>query len=141
MILTEDKREDFHKTIGFGKRIGWLRQGEEAFLKPGGILEGYKVARFGSLRKKLASAGNHVLQLFNAKSHNYDESNPTKDLPSYVKHLFDYFEWKKDNNANRNDGIQQHGEIGRSLIGQQVSLSNSDDEFLLCSTRAEPNRT
>ena len=61
MILAEAKWEDYHKTIGFSKQIGWFRHGEEAFFKAGGILQDYTVARFGSLRKKLASAENHAL--------------------------------------------------------------------------------
>ena len=44
-------------------------------------------------------------------------------------------------NANRNGGIQQRDKIGRSLIGQQASLSNFNNEVLLRSTRVGPNRT
>ena len=32
MILAQTKREDYHTTIEFCKRIGWLRQCEEAFV-------------------------------------------------------------------------------------------------------------
>ena len=141
MILAQAKREGYHLTIGFGKRIGWLRQGEESFFKAGGILQDYKVARFDSLRKKLAQAENHALQLFNTIQHNNNESNPTEDLPTYVKHFFDYFDWKEENQSNRNDAIQHRDQIGRSLIGQQASLDGATQNIILLSTRAEANRT
>ena len=141
IILTQAKREGYRLTIGFGKRIEWLRQGEKSFFKPGDILCDYKVAKFGSLRKKLAQAEIHAMQLFNAKQHNNNESNPTEDLSSYVKHFFDYFEWKEDNHTKSNDGIQYRDEIWRSLIGQQASLANATEDIVLRTTRAKPNRT
>ena len=58
-----------------------------------------------------------------------------------MKQFFDYFEWKEDNHTKRNNGIQHRDEIGRSLIGQQASLSNATDDVLMHLTRAEPNRT
>ena len=67
MILAQAKREGYHLTIGFGKRIEWLRQGENSFFAPGGVLQDYKMARFGSIRKKLANAERHALSIYNAK--------------------------------------------------------------------------
>jgi hypothetical protein len=115
MILAQAKREGY-LTIRFGKRIEWLRQGENSFFAPGGILQDYKMARFGSIRKKLAHAERHALSLYNAKQHNPDENNPTEDLPTYVKHFFDYFDWKEENQANRLQAIQERDQVGRSLM-------------------------
>ena len=119
IILAQAKREGYHLTIGFGKRIGWLKEGEKSFFEPGGILQDYKIARFGSIREKLAQAETHAFALYNAKQHNRDESNPTEDLPTYVKHFFDYFDWKEENQINRQEVIQHRDQIGRSLIGNK----------------------
>ena len=76
------------------------------------------------------------MQLFNTKQHNNDESNHTEDLHLYVKHFFDYFDWKEENHPNRTDAIQHRDEIGRSLIGQQASLAHTNKNVVLHSTCA-----
>ena len=103
IILAQAKCEGYHLTIGFGKRIGWLKEGEKSFFEPGGILQDYKITRFDLIRKKLAQAETQAFALYNAKQHNSDESNPTEDLPTYVKHIFDYFrlEGRKSNKQAR----------------------------------------
>ena len=134
-FLALAKTDGWGDSLVHGKKTQWFDGRNTMFFAPGVVLCRYKVCNAINVRRKFKEAELHARSLFESRSHQNDDTGEDNEgnMPSYVNLLFDIFKFVKEHAsglASARASRWRNIRVSRSVIGQQVALSDFDNPTL-----------